>query len=149
MLLYRGHDTARTRRPGRRAWLLPGRAPFLLASLACATFLALDGIVLRGQTQPRPPSDVRILSNLPQAPPPGSGPLGGWPMAGANVQRTSSSPADISTVAGVAWYRPIEAFISGTTQLITAEGRVYVATARGLVVPVSYTHLTLPTILLV
>src|SRR4029453_2426475 len=55
-------------------------------------------------------------------------------MAGATLQRTSNSVADVSTVNGIAWYRPIEAFISGATQLITAGGRVYVATAKGLVV---------------
>jgi outer membrane protein assembly factor BamB len=55
-------------------------------------------------------------------------------MAGANLQRTSVSLADVSVVTSVAWYRPIEAFISGATQLVTAGGRVYVATAKGLVV---------------
>jgi hypothetical protein len=60
--------------------------------------------------------------------------MGGWPTAGANAQRTSNSEADVSSVRSVAWYRPIEAYISGTTQLITAGSRVYVATVRGLVV---------------
>lgn len=55
-------------------------------------------------------------------------------MAGATLQRTSASVADVGSVSGIAWYRPIEAFISGATQLITAGGRVYVATAKGLVV---------------
>jgi hypothetical protein len=55
-------------------------------------------------------------------------------MAGATPQRTSWAAANVSTVSSVAWYRPIEAFISGTTQLITADGRVYIATARGLIV---------------
>lgn len=55
-------------------------------------------------------------------------------MAGATPQRTSHAVVDVSTVRGIAWYRPIEAFISGATQLVTADGRVYVATAKGLVV---------------
>jgi outer membrane protein assembly factor BamB len=57
-----------------------------------------------------------------------------WPTAGANLQRTSNSPANVTTVSGVTWYRPIEAFISGSTQLITSGNKVYVATAKGLVV---------------
>jgi len=57
-----------------------------------------------------------------------------WPTAGANPQRTSASPANVATLRDVAWYRPIEAYISGSTQLITSGGRVYVATAKGLIV---------------
>ncbi len=60
--------------------------------------------------------------------------FGEWPTAGANPQRTSNSAASVSTVTGVAWYRPIEAFISGSTQLITSGSNVYVATAKGLIV---------------
>lgn len=57
-----------------------------------------------------------------------------WPTAGANYQRTSNSGANVSTVNGITWYRPIEAYINNTTQLVTAEGKVYVATAKGLIV---------------
>jgi PQQ-like domain len=89
---------------------------------------------LAQQSAPRAPSQVAVLADSPLPYPGGSGALGGWPMAGANAGRTSSSPADVSTATSISWYRPIEAFISGTTQLITAGGRVYVATARGLVV---------------
>ncbi len=57
-----------------------------------------------------------------------------WPTAGANIQRTSNSQANVSTVSGVTWYRPIESYISANTQIITSGGRIYVATAKGLVV---------------
>ena len=84
------------------------------------------GAGLAQQGLPGAPGNLRVQIE--------TGAQGGWPMAGATLQRSSNSPADVSTVRSVAWYRPIEAFISGPTQLITAEGRVYVATARGLVV---------------
>ncbi|MGE0463954.1 MAG: PQQ-binding-like beta-propeller repeat protein [Vicinamibacterales bacterium] len=105
------------------------RRLLLAASLAVAAGVLTLGptaAVLLAQALPGAPRNLRLQL--------GAGPLGGWPMAGANPQRTSNSVADVSTVRSVAWYRPIEAFISGTTQLVTAEGRVYVATARGLIV---------------
>lgn len=115
----------------------------LTAAFSLAGALAVAEDVLFGQQRPNPPTNLRIVRTdpvpptpppPPPPPPPGSGPLGGWPMAGANPQRTSHAIADVSTVRSVAWYRPIEAFISGATQLVTADGRVYVATAKGLVV---------------
>jgi outer membrane protein assembly factor BamB len=100
-----------------------------------ATAIAIIATGLLAQSTPTPPANLRIIGAAePPPPPPGSGSGEDWPMAGANVQRTSNSPAAIPSVQAVAWYRPIEAFISGTTQLITAGGRVYVATARGLIV---------------
>ncbi|MBI4137518.1 PQQ-binding-like beta-propeller repeat protein [Candidatus Roizmanbacteria bacterium] len=57
-----------------------------------------------------------------------------WYMAGANPPRTSNSSIDVSGVTGITWYRPIEAYISASTQLITSGGNVYVATAKGLIV---------------
>ena len=124
---------------GNRFWCVTAVA---LPLLVFAAHLVLRTGVLLAQSQPLPPSNLRLLGLGEEPPPPpppppsggGSGTLGGWPMAGATLQRTSNSVADVSTVNGIAWYRPIEAFISGTTQLITAGGRVYVATARGLVV---------------
>jgi hypothetical protein len=105
----------------------------LLAAAVLACIVAsphaialVPGGELLAQSLPGAPRNLRLQV--------GSGSLGGWPTAGANIQRTSNSPADVSAVRGVAWYRPIEAFISGTTQLITAGNRVYVATTRGLVV---------------
>src|SRR3990172_5266380 len=104
-----------------------------LRRAAVTAFTTLIGTtplaVLLAQSLPLPPTNLRILTGA------GEGPaVEAWPTAGANLQRTSNSAAQVGTVTGVAWYRPIEAFISGTTQLITAGGMVYVATARGLIV---------------
>ena len=104
-----------------------------LRRAAVTVFTTLIGTtslaVLLAQSLPLPPTNLRILTGA------GEGPaVEAWPTAGANLQRTSNSAAQVGTVTGVAWYRPIEAFISGTTQLITAGGMVYVATARGLIV---------------
>ena len=59
-----------------------------------------------------------------------------WFMAGANPQRSSWVAEGVNPRAsanfGVEWYRPIEAYISQHVQLITARGKIYVSTARGL-----------------
>lgn len=121
-------DSPRTAgRPLRRA--IPLRRFLLALGLLGLGLLQAQGHVgglgLLAQALPGAPRNLTLQTTVSH---------GGWPTAGANVQRTSNSDADVSNVRGIAWYRPIEAFISGTTQLITAEGRVYVATARGLVV---------------
>ncbi|MEM8857062.1 MAG: PQQ-binding-like beta-propeller repeat protein [Chloroflexota bacterium] len=72
----------------------------------------------------------------PTTEPPTAGNLDGWPMAGANVERTSSvadgpNPRALSNF-GVKWYRPIEAYIGQHVQLIAARDKIYAATARGL-----------------
>jgi outer membrane protein assembly factor BamB len=54
-----------------------------------------------------------------------------WPMSGANPQRTSWTSDQIGA-AGVKWFRPFEAYIMPYTQVIVANGMVYVSTARGL-----------------
>jgi outer membrane protein assembly factor BamB len=57
-----------------------------------------------------------------------------WPMAGANPQRTSWTAQPPQNITGITWYRPIEAYIDQKTQLITANGNLYVATSKGLIV---------------
>jgi len=57
----------------------------------------------------------------------------GWTMAGANPQRTSWVPDEVRGRLSPAWYRPIEAFIPQEIQVIAARGKVYIASARGLV----------------
>lgn len=98
----------------------------VLASLQAAA--NLGGGTLLAQAMPGAPRNLRVQVGA------ATGSNGNWPTAGANIQRTSNGTADVSSVRGVAWYRPVEAFISGTTQLIASDGRVYVATARGLIV---------------
>ena len=55
-----------------------------------------------------------------------------WPMAGANPQRTSWTPEEVTGHLHVVWYRPIEAYISQNVQIITYNGLLYVSTAKGL-----------------
>ena len=66
----------------------------------------------------------------PTLPPPSSG---DWSMAAGNPQRTSRSPEEVTGQLHVEWYRPIEAYISQNSQIIAANGLLYVSTARGLI----------------
>ncbi|MEM9773893.1 MAG: PQQ-binding-like beta-propeller repeat protein [Chloroflexota bacterium] len=67
---------------------------------------------------------------------PSAGNLDGWPMAGANVERTSAVADGVNprqqTDFGIRWYRPLEAYIGQHVQLIAAREKIYAATARGL-----------------
>lgn len=60
-----------------------------------------------------------------------------WPTVAGNQQRTSWTPEEVSGniyegSLKVEWYRPVEAYISQNTQIIAANGKLYIATARGL-----------------
>ena len=55
-----------------------------------------------------------------------------WPMAGANPQRTSWTPENLAGNIATVWVKPIEAYISQHVQVIGAEGKVFVSTAKGL-----------------
>jgi outer membrane protein assembly factor BamB len=57
-----------------------------------------------------------------------------WPMSGANPQRTSWVPEEVKGTLRVNWYRPVEAFIQGKVNLIAANDRIYVSTAKGLLI---------------
>ena len=59
-------------------------------------------------------------------------PLDGWPMAGANFERTSwVSGAGIKS-GDVEWFKPFEAYISSRTQVIATQDMLFISTARGL-----------------
>lgn len=62
---------------------------------------------------------------------PGTG-SGDWPMAGGNLHRTSWNSEEVRGRLYVEWYRPIEAYVPYKIQPIAADGRIYVATAKGL-----------------
>ncbi len=55
-----------------------------------------------------------------------------WVMLGANPQRTSSVPDEIRGDITPVWYRPIEPYINYKTQVIAADGKLFISTARGL-----------------
>ncbi len=55
-----------------------------------------------------------------------------WTMVAANPQRTSWTSEEVSGDLHVEWYRPIEAYIPQHVQIITANGLLYISTARGL-----------------
>lgn len=56
----------------------------------------------------------------------------GWVMAGANPERTSWTPAAAPGGLKELWVRPIEPYISQKAQVVGADGKVFVSTARGL-----------------
>ncbi|MCC7162924.1 MAG: PQQ-binding-like beta-propeller repeat protein [Anaerolineae bacterium] len=68
--------------------------------------------------------------NTPPTAPPPSG--NGWTMLAANPQRTSWTPEEVRGELQVEWYHPIEPYIPYKIQPIAANGKIYVATARGL-----------------
>lgn len=55
-----------------------------------------------------------------------------WPMLGANPQRTSWVADEVRGRIKPVWYRPIEPYINYKVQVIAADGRLFVTTARGL-----------------
>ena len=55
-----------------------------------------------------------------------------WPTAAANNQRTSWVSTQVSGSLNIEWCRPIEAYIGANVNLIAANSKIYVATARGL-----------------
>ena len=65
-------------------------------------------------------------------PPVGGSEPNAWPMAGANPQRTSWSPEEVRGRLNPVWYRPVEPYIQPNTQLVAANGLIYVSTASGL-----------------
>jgi outer membrane protein assembly factor BamB len=67
-------------------------------------------------------------SALGAAVPPGEG----WIMAGANPARTSWVPEEVAGRLRPVWYRAIEPYISQNVQIIAADGKVFIATSRGL-----------------
>ena len=58
--------------------------------------------------------------------------LADWTTLGANNQRTSWVADEVRGELKPAWYRPIEPYINYKIQVIAADGRLFVSTARGL-----------------
>lgn len=57
---------------------------------------------------------------------------GAWPMAGANLERTSRSSEQVRGRLHPIWYRPIEPYIPDRVQIIAENGLLYISTAKGL-----------------
>lgn len=55
-----------------------------------------------------------------------------WPTLAANPQRTSAVREEVRGPLSAAWYRPFEPYINYKTQVIAADGKLFVATARGM-----------------
>jgi PQQ-like domain len=56
----------------------------------------------------------------------------GWPMAGANPQRTSWTAETLPGELRTAWVKPIVPYVSQHVQVVGAAGKVYVSSAAGL-----------------
>ena len=56
-----------------------------------------------------------------------------WPTAGANSQRTSWTSETLPGSIATTWVKPIEPYVSQHVQVIAADGKVYVSTAKGLI----------------
>jgi outer membrane protein assembly factor BamB len=71
---------------------------------------------------------------VPPPTPPPNIPRGGsgWPMAGANPQRTSWTADEVRGELRPDWYKPFEAYIMPKTQIIAEYNRLYISTANGL-----------------
>jgi outer membrane protein assembly factor BamB len=55
-----------------------------------------------------------------------------WPTLAANPQRTSAVTDEVRGDLGPVWYRPFEPYINYKIQVIAADGKLFVSTARGL-----------------
>ncbi|NJN44496.1 MAG: PQQ-binding-like beta-propeller repeat protein [Anaerolineae bacterium] len=55
-----------------------------------------------------------------------------WAMVGANIERTSWTPTEVRGKLNVAWYKPFDSYILPRTQIIAANGMLYISTANGL-----------------
>ncbi len=55
-----------------------------------------------------------------------------WPTLAANPQRTSAVTDEIRGDVTAVWYRPIEPYINYKIQIIAADGKLFISTARGL-----------------
>jgi hypothetical protein len=55
-----------------------------------------------------------------------------WPMAGANPQRTSWTPEEVTGSLKPEWYAVVEPYIPNKAQIIAANDLIYVSTAKGL-----------------
>lgn len=55
-----------------------------------------------------------------------------WPMAGANPQRTSWTPEEITGTLSPIWYKKFEAYIPPRVQIIAENNTLYISTANGL-----------------
>jgi hypothetical protein len=57
-----------------------------------------------------------------------------WPMAGANVERTSWTSEEVRGQLEPIWFKPFEPYILPRVQIITTYGNLYISTAKGLYV---------------
>src|SRR3989344_7086825 len=55
-----------------------------------------------------------------------------WPMPGYNVQRTSWGPSGPKGLLKGEWAKPIEPYISQKVQIVAAENKIFLSTAKGL-----------------
>lgn len=55
-----------------------------------------------------------------------------WPMAGANPQRTSWTAEEVRGSLKPEWYKVFEPYIPAKVQIIAANGKLFVSTAKGL-----------------
>ena len=55
-----------------------------------------------------------------------------WVTAGANAQRTSWVSDEITGGVTPVWYRPLEPYIGQNVQIVAADGKLFVSTAKGL-----------------
>ena len=58
-------------------------------------------------------------------------PSADWPVAGANSQRTSWTPNEAPGLLKALWVKRIEPYVSVKTQVIGAENKVFLSTAKG------------------
>lgn len=55
-----------------------------------------------------------------------------WPMAGANLERTSWTAATVSGSIATQWVKPIEPLVPQHVQPIAAESKIFISTSKGL-----------------
>lgn len=113
------------------------RTPSFLLTVFLAILLLAGASIVVGQGELTGFSYLPVVINdavegpgpTPTLPPPSSS---DWAMVAANPQRTSWSPEEVSGNLQLQWYRPIEAYIPQNSQVIAANGLLYISTSNGL-----------------
>jgi outer membrane protein assembly factor BamB len=82
-------------------------------------------------TEP-PPTEPPPTEPPPTEPPPTGDSSAGWPMAGANPERTSWVSGTGIKSGDVEWFKPFESYISQRTQIIATQDTLFISTSDGL-----------------
>lgn len=93
----------------------------LPAALWLVATLTLSGSGMSLPNEITPTSEAEVLTEE-----------NSWPMAGANIERTSWTPEEVRGDLEPVWYKIFEPYLLPRVQVIAANGLLYISTSKGL-----------------